>query len=78
MEEANKNIELNNTDKKLHISDVMCSLPVSVVKDLIKAYWWKSSDMQNSQGIPKQIQIMLDEVKRVTGEEFDWWENGTW
>ena len=72
------NKDNNNTDKKLHISDVMCSLPVSVVKDLIKAYWWNSSEMETSQGIPKQIQIMLDEVKRVTGEEFDWWENGTW
>jgi hypothetical protein len=78
MEEVNKNTELDNTDKKLHISDVMCSLPVSVVKDLIKAYWWNSSEMKTSQGIPKQIQIMLDEVKRVTGEEFDWWESGTW
>ena len=25
MEEVNKNAELDNTDKKLHISDVMCS-----------------------------------------------------
>ena len=25
MKEVNKNSELNNTDKKLHISDVMCS-----------------------------------------------------
>ena len=25
MEEVNKNKELDNTDKKLHISDVMCS-----------------------------------------------------
>jgi RecB family endonuclease NucS len=56
----------------------MCSLPVSVVKDLVKAYWWNSSEMKTSQGIPKQIQIILDEVKIVTGEEFDWWENGTW
>jgi hypothetical protein len=78
MDKDNKNIEVDNTDKKLHISDVMCSLPVSVVKDLVKAYWWNSSEMKTSQGIPKQIQIILDEVKRVTGEEFDWWENGTW
>lgn len=78
MEEVNKNTEVDKTDKKLHISDVMCSLPVSVVKDLVKAYWWKQSDMVTSQGIPKQIQIILDEVKRVTGEEFDWYENGTW
>jgi len=74
----NKNTDVDNTDKKLHISDVMCSLPVSVVKDLVKAYWWNSSEMKTSQGIPKQIQIILAEVKRVTGEEFDWWENGTW
>jgi hypothetical protein len=78
MNKENKNTEVNDTDKKLHISDVMCSLPVSVVKDLVKAYWWNSSEMKTSQGIPKQIQIILDEVKRVTGEEFDWWENGTW
>jgi hypothetical protein len=78
--EEDKNLEqnLDNGNEKLHISDVMCSLPVSVVKDLVKAYWWSSSEMKTSQGIPKQIQIILDEVKRVTGEEFDWYENGTW
>lgn len=24
--------------------DVMCNLPIDVVKDLVKAYWWSSSD----------------------------------
>jgi RecB family endonuclease NucS len=78
--EESKNLEqnLDKSNEKLHISDVMCSLPISVVKDLVKAYWWSSSEMKTSQGIPKQIQIILDEVKRVTGEEFDWYENGTW
>jgi hypothetical protein len=35
-----KNLEqnLDKSNEKLHISDVMCSLPVSVVKDLVKAY----------------------------------------
>jgi hypothetical protein len=28
MEELNKNTELDNTDKKLHISDVSCSIDV--------------------------------------------------
>lgn len=58
--------------------DAMCNLPVSVIKDLIKAYWWNSDEIKTSQGIPKHIKIILDEVKRVTGEEFDWNEEGTW
>ena len=31
MEEVNKNTELNDTDKKLHISDVIKSLPSAII-----------------------------------------------
>ena len=30
MNKDNKNTELNSTDKKLHISDVMCSKKISI------------------------------------------------
>lgn len=34
MEEVNKNTELNNTDKKLHISDVIHSISPQILKEL--------------------------------------------
>ena len=36
MEEVNKSTELDNTDKKLRISDVMCSLTDDEKLDLVK------------------------------------------
>jgi hypothetical protein len=34
MEEVNKNTELNSTDKKLHISDVIHSISPQILKEL--------------------------------------------
>jgi len=34
MEEVNKNTEVDNTDKKLHISDVMNSILVDLIKEV--------------------------------------------
>jgi hypothetical protein len=34
MEEVNKNTELDNTDKKLHISDVIHSISPQILKEL--------------------------------------------
>jgi trehalose utilization protein len=64
MEEVNKNTELNDTDKKLHISDVMCWFGLHK--------WNYKSD----NGIERKCKRCAKQQKRTvllkgTGSDFD-------
>ena len=69
MDKDNKNTELDNTDKKLHISDVMSSFTFD---DLKKAF----IDGQNSVTAEigyEQYGDMDEYAKRVINKNFDKW-----
>ena len=46
MKEVNKNTELNDTDKKLHISDVIASCSREKIDSLMKEILWEMSEIE--------------------------------
>ncbi len=59
MNKDNKRIELNNTDEKLHISDVSNSLFEKLKSEMIE-YCLDNDDIT----LEQQIQYYIDEYKR--------------
>lgn len=69
---------IKSINEELSKEERMCRITTSVAKYLVKSYWWRTSKEQLNLGIPKEIQSVLAEVGRVSGETFDWNENGVW
>jgi len=56
MEDVNKNIELYNTDKKLHISDVMNSITLNKMEIwLINTLNWNINDILIARELKKEF-----------------------
>jgi hypothetical protein len=75
MDKDNKNTELNDTDKKLHISDVIKSLPtddeidklIEAKEQELSSYWISGYWLRSSEAEEIMYKIRDEILKKVQG-----------
>lgn len=73
MEEVNKNLELDKTDKKLHISDVISSKTdtINFLKETFYQGWLKSHEDFNAEFLYGNLENAKERLDKMFHEWFD-------